>query len=68
MAKLSTAARDKLPKKDFALPGGRFPVENKDHARAALSGASRAEEAGDITPSQKAKVDRTADQVLGKYK
>lgn len=36
MAKLSAAARKKLPSKDFAGPGRSFPVEDKNHARAAL--------------------------------
>lgn len=41
MAKLTAAARNKLPSSDFAEPAERkFPVENKSHARAALSRAS----------------------------
>lgn len=37
MSKLTAAARKHIPKKDFALPGGRYPIENASHARNALS-------------------------------
>ncbi len=65
MAKLSTAARKALPAKDFAGPGRSFPVENKDHARAALRDAPHAEHVGDITPRQEAHIDSRARNVLG---
>ena len=65
MAKLSTEARKALPAKDFAGPGRSFPVENKDHARAALRDAPHAEHAGDITPRQEARIDSRARSVLG---
>lgn len=51
MAKLTAKARKALPKKDFALPGGRYPVEDKNHARNALA---RVSQFG--TPAEKAKV------------
>ena len=41
MAKLTTKERKALPKKDFALPGGRFPIENLSHARNALARAAQ---------------------------
>lgn len=41
MAKLTAKARNALPKKDFALPGGRFPINDKSHARNALSRVSQ---------------------------
>jgi len=37
MAKLTKKQRDKLPAKDFALPGGRYPIEDANHARNALA-------------------------------
>ncbi len=38
MAKLTAAKRKKLPSKDFAFPKKRsYPIEDKAHARAALS-------------------------------
>ena len=51
MTKLTTKARKALPKKDFALPGGRYPIEDKNHARNALSRVSQ-----NGTPAEKAKV------------
>ena len=65
MSALTAKARKNIPSDKFALPGGRFPVENKSHARAALSGASRALGVGNITPAQAAKVRHKADCVLG---
>jgi hypothetical protein len=41
MAKLSAAARHALPKKDFALGGGRYPIEDASHARNALARVSQ---------------------------
>ncbi len=66
MAKLSTDARKKLPQKDFALPGGKYPVEDKAHARDAKARASQQEKKGNLSSADKAKVDRKADAVLGK--
>lgn len=50
MAKLRKAARDKLPKGDFALPGkgegpggkgsGSYPIPDESHARNALARSS----------------------------
>ncbi len=40
MAKLTAAARKKIPKKDFAGPDGSYPIENASHARNALARAS----------------------------
>ena len=37
MAKLTTQERKALPKADFALSGGRYPIEDKSHARNALA-------------------------------
>lgn len=51
MAKLTAKARNALPKKDFALPGGRYPIEDKAHARNALARASQ-----HASPVEKAKI------------
>lgn len=40
MAKLTTSGRDKILAKNFAGPGRSYPVEDKAHARAALSRVS----------------------------
>jgi hypothetical protein len=53
MAKLTTSTRKKIPTDKFALPGRRYPVEDKAHARNALSRVSL-----DGTPAEKAKVRR----------
>ena len=37
MSKLSTEQRNNMPQKEFALPGGRYPINDPNHARAALS-------------------------------
>jgi hypothetical protein len=41
MAKLTTAARKKIPGKDFAGPDRSYPIEDKSHARNALSRVSQ---------------------------
>ncbi len=64
--KLTASTRKAMPAKDFAGPDRSFPVENKAHARAALSGASRAEHAGHISMPEEKRIDRRADTVLGK--
>lgn len=51
MAKLTTAARNKIAPKNFALSGGRYPIENRSHAQNALARVSQ-----NGTPAQKAKV------------
>lgn len=56
MAKLSSKARKVLPKKDFAGPGRSWPVEDKDHAEAALEDIPGAERKGDLTLKQAAKI------------
>lgn len=66
MTKLTTEARKKLPQSAFALPGKRFPVEDKTHARDAKARASQGFNAGRLSAAEKAKVDQKADAVLGK--
>lgn len=67
MAKLSTAQRKAMPKSEFALPGRKaYPVNDRGHAVAAKSRASAAVNAGRMSPSTEAKIDRKADKVLGK--
>lgn len=51
MAKLTAKSRKAIPTSDFALPGRRYPVENKSHAANALA---RVSQYG--TPAEKAKV------------
>lgn len=51
MAVLTAKKRAKIPAKDFALPGGRYPIHDKRHAANALA---RVDQHG--TPAEKAKV------------
>lgn len=41
MAKLTTAARKKIPTGSFALPGRRYPIEDRSHAANALARVSQ---------------------------
>lgn len=66
MTKLTAKDRRAIPTKTFAGPGRTFPIPDKSHARAALSGASRAEKAGNITPAEKATIAKKANEKLGK--
>jgi hypothetical protein len=49
--KLTAGARNDIKPSNFALPGRRYPIEDKGHAEAALSDVSRVG-----TPDQKAEV------------
>lgn len=53
MARLTTAERKEIPSRDFALAGGRYPIEDASHARNALA---RVSQFG--TDAEKAKVRR----------
>lgn len=69
MAKLTTKARNKLPKSEFALPKERkYPIEDKAHAKNAKARASQMEEKGKISASTKSKIDAKANKVLKKSK
>ena len=56
MARLTAAKRRGMKRSTFALSGRRFPINNAPHAKAALSGATRALHAGTITASEARKV------------
>ena len=78
MAKLTTAARKKMPKSEFGLPGvkgkrgknssgrGDYPMPDKAHARVAKSYASKEEHEGKLSKSDEARIDAKANKVLGK--
>lgn len=69
MAKLTTKERKAIPKSEFGLPGKRaYPMEDANHARNAKARASQAVNAGRMSKSTEAKIDRKADKVLGKSK
>lgn len=52
MAKLTAAGRKRLKPKQFALSGGRYPIEDKNHARNALARASEEYAKGNLTAGQ----------------
>jgi hypothetical protein len=60
MAKLTAAARKKIPAGKFAGPGRSFPIEDKAHIRAAESYERYA------SPSTKAKINAAANKAFGK--
>lgn len=69
MSKLTTKARNSLPKKDFAVPSERkFPIENRSHAANAKARASQMEKAGKLSASEKSRIDAKADKMLRKGK
>lgn len=51
MAKLSSKKRQRMSAKSFALPGKRYPIPDKAHARNALARVS-----AHGTPAEKARV------------
>ena len=53
MSKLTTERRAELPGSAFALPGGRYPIHDENHARAALSMAHYASPAEQATIKRK---------------
>lgn len=65
MSVLTSKGRDRMAQSKFALPGGRYPVNDPAHARDALSRASQQLAKGNLTPVQAAKVRHKADVVLG---
>jgi hypothetical protein len=67
--KLTAPKRAALPKKDFA-GGGRkgskgFPMPDKEHARLAISGATRSEHAGNISAGKAEQIKAKAHKMLG---
>lgn len=69
MAKLTTEARKKLPKKEFGLPGKEaYPMPNRAHAANAKARASQMEKKGKLSESSKEKIDAKANKILKKKK
>lgn len=69
MSKLTTAARKKLPKKAFGLPGSeKYPMPDKAHAANAKARATQMEKKGKLSESSKEKIDAKANKILKKGK
>lgn len=64
MAVLTSKTRNSLADSVFALPGRRFPVNDRAHAAAAKSRASQGVKNGWITMAQKAAIDAKANKKL----
>ena len=75
MAELTAKKREKLPAKDFGLPekartadakreSGNYPMPDKAHARNAKSRAAQQQAAGNLTKTQRQRIDRKADKIL----
>lgn len=65
MAKLTTKARNKLPKSKFAL-GKKYPIPDKSHASNAKARATQMVKKGKLSESSAKKVYAKANRVLGK--
>ena len=65
MAKLTAAARKAIPASKFALPGGRYPIEDRSHAANAKARATQ-QVGKSLTSAQAATIRKKADRVLGK--
>lgn len=73
MSRLNAKKRNALPEKKFGLPGakgkgkakGKYPVDTKARARAALSRDSEELAKGNLSPAQAAEIKHKAYHVLG---
>lgn len=65
MAKLTTAERKEMPKSEFALPGGRYPVNDRGHAIAAKGRATQQLKRGNLTIAEAQKIRSKANRMLG---
>ncbi len=54
--KLTSKSRSMIPDAKFAGPNRSFPIENRSHAKAAISGATRSERAGNISMGEAAMI------------
>ena len=65
MANMTEKKRDSLKESQFGLPEERkYPMPDKSHARNAKARASQELHAGNLTTTEKAKIDRKADKIL----
>lgn len=65
MAVLTTKARKHLAPSKFALPGGRYPVNDRTHAANAKARATQQLAKGNLSPEEAATVRHKANVVLG---
>lgn len=69
MAKLTTTARNNLPKTAFGLPSRRaYPIPNVSHAVNAKARATQMVKAGKLSKASEAKIDAKANRVIKRGK
>ncbi len=66
MAELTTKSRNALSDRVFALPGRRYPIQDKAHAANAKARATQMLAKGKLTKEQAAKIKAKANAKLGK--
>lgn len=66
MAKLTSSARNKLPKSKFAGPDKSYPIPDKSHAANAKARATQMVGKGKLSSSTASKIKAAANKVLGK--
>ena len=74
MARLTAAARKKIPKGKFAQPGaksskggkGKYPIPDKAHAANAKARATQQVKKGNLSAGAASKIKAKANKVLGK--
>lgn len=66
MAVLSTQQRNTMPQSEFALPGGRYPIMDPEHAANAKARATQMYDKGKLSLVAKKLIDSKADRKLGK--
>jgi hypothetical protein len=65
MAKLTAAARNKIPAKKFGLPGSRkYPMPNVAHAINAKARATQQLDAGNLSADEHAAIVSKADRMI----
>lgn len=67
MAKLTSKARNALPKGAFGMPGKKaYPMPDKSHAANAKARAAQMVNKGKLAPATAKKIDAKANKVIGK--
>jgi len=64
MSKLSAKERKSMPQSEYALPGKKYPVNDRSHAGNAKARAQQQYNAGNISKSTLSKIDAKANKVL----
>lgn len=67
MSKLTAAARKRIPKSEFGLPGRRaYPMPDRAHAANAKARATQQVKKGNLSASAAARIRAKANRILGK--